>query len=577
MFDLLIKNGTVCDGTGAPAFTADIGITGDKITYIGRELSEAGQQAGQVIDASGLTVTPGFIDPHTHVDQSVLTDPAMEPYLKQGVTTVVTGNCGYGMAPQSDEVFYCSIMDEDFLSLSGADVNEQLSLFFKRDKAEEAFSRRYGVRPDWNTFAQFNERCENLPLGCNMAPLIGYNAVRTSIMGMDCLRTAGEEELQALEYAVRDCMEAGAFGISSGRDPIYLPGPYACDEEMNRMLHIAAEYGGIFASHTYNRNKDGFPDRIGGYEEMVRQARGTGIKLNVSHVHVMNMAESDREAVSAAEQTLDYFRRLSEQGYDLTYDVIPSPACADFTQRSAGYFLKPLVLMSGSRTNLASALRRPEEREKIRKAACGIPTLNEASDTCWLSEFYILHHRNPAYSGKSLQTCAEVLKLPLLDTLLEIFSEDADMIMDMVAPDFSEAVDILCQNDRAMPCSDGSSYAKEVNLTGNPEIPLYPSSMNISYLPRYLLRYGKTNFEKTVHQASGFVAERFAIDRRGLIKEGNFADLVIIDRDKLYSFDEESDPLKDPLGIVCVTVNGRIAATNGRLTGVGSGKVLRKG
>ena len=178
--DLLIKNGTVCDGTGAPAFTADIGITGDKITYIGRELSEAGQQAGQVIDASELTVTPGFIDPHTHVDQSVLTDPAMEPYLKQGVTTVVTGNCGYGMAPQSDEVFYCSIMDEDFLSLSGADVNEQLDVvqFNHYEPAAELaritfcydFLRTIKDKPFWvtetqvgwngSTFADFGYRPE---------------------------------------------------------------------------------------------------------------------------------------------------------------------------------------------------------------------------------------------------------------------------------------------------------------------------------------------------------------------------------------------------------------------------------
>lgn len=577
MFDLFIQNGTLCDGSGGAAYPADVGITGDKITYIGKD-REAARNAARIVDARGLTVTPGFIDPHTHVDLSVLTDPAMEPYLKQGVTTVVTGNCGYGMAPQGRDTFYGSVMDEKFLTLAGANTDETLSLFFDRKKAKGAFQERYGVCLDWNTFDEFNEKCDRLPTGCNLAPLIGYSAVRASVMGRNCLREAGAEELSALEKAVELCMDAGAYGISTGRDPIYLPGPYASDDEMRRMLQAVARRGGIFSSHTYNRNEQGVPDRIGGYREMLRQAEKTGIKLNISHVHVMNMAEDADQAVEAAEATLDYFRRLRESGCDLTYDVIPSPTCADFTQKSAGYFLKPLVHSAGTRVKLAEALRLPEYRESVRRlvAEGHIPTLDENSDTCWISEFYILRHENPAYSGKSLLDCAEALRLSLLDALMKLFAEDADMIMDMIAPDFSPAVDILCQNGIAMPCSDGSSYAKEVNLTGNPEIPLYPNSMNISYLPRYLIRYGKTNFEKTVYQASGFVAERFGIDRRGTIREGNFADLVVLDKNNLHSFDDTPDPLRDPQGIRFVIVNGRIAKDGDRLTDTGAGRVLRK-
>ena len=576
MFDLLIRNGCVCDGSGAPAFTADIGISGEKIVFIGKAEPAMEKGAARIIDAAGLTVTPGFIDPHTHVDLSVLTDPAMEPYLKQGVTTVVTGNCGYGMAPQGSAIFYTSMMDEAFLSLAGARSNETLPLMFDRKKAEEAFRRRYAVTADWHTFAEFNEKCEALPLGCNMAPLIGYSAVRVAVMGGDCLRPASKEELPLLEHAVADCMEAGAFGLSSGRDPIYLPGPYAADAEMQQILQTVSRYGGIFSSHTYNRDKQGNPDRLGGYREMIRQAAGIDIPLNISHVHVMNMAEDADEALRAAETTLELFQKMRQAGCDLTYDVIPSSSCADFTQKSAGYFLKPLVHQAGSRAKLATLLHDPREREAMLKAARQYPTLDEASDTCWLSEFYILQHKHPAFTGKSLCTCAELLQLPLLETLLELFSQDADMVMDLIAPDFSAAVDLLCSTSIAMPCSDGSSYAKEINLTGNPEIPLYPSSMNISCMIRWLLRYGKRNFEQAVHQASGFAAQRFGIRNRGVIKEGNFADLVLLDRNRLHSFDEEPDPLQDPLGIRCVLVNGRIAVEDGRLTDTSCGKVLRK-
>ena len=127
-----------------------------------------------------------------------------------------------------------------------------------------------------------------------------------------------------------------------------------------------------------------------------------------------------------------------------------------------------------------------------------------------------------------------------------------------------------------MPCSDGSSYRKETNLTGNDEMPLYPNSMNIGYIPRYLNRYGKGCLEKAVRQASGFVAERFQIKERGIIKEGYFADLAILDLARLHSFDEEENPLQNPRGIETVIVNGQIVLREEKLTGAAAGRVLRR-
>lgn len=578
MFDLVIKDGLICDGTGGPVYQADIAITGDTITYIGEISLEEDGKGCRVIDAAGKTVTPGFIDPHTHVDQSVLTAPQMEPYLKQGVTTVVTGNCGYGMAPQGEEVFYCSDLDQGFLDLAGADPFEQLELIFDREKAEVAFKKRYGIDLDWRSFDEFNQKCDRLPLGCNLVPLIGYSAVRTAVMGRDCLRAATEEEMVVMEDVVRDCMDAGAFGISTGRDPIYIPGPFAADEEMNRVLKITAAYGGIFASHTYNFNKQAQPDRMGGYAEMARQAENIDIKMNISHVHVMNMAEDERGAVEAAEKTLDYFDGLMASGVDLSYDVIPSAACGDFTLKSFGYFLKPLVLLAGTRKKLAELFRQESFRQRVyRMVGEGkLPTLDESSDMCWLHEFIIIKHINPAYTGRSLLYCAGKLHLSLLDSLMVIFAEDPDMRADLVNPGFQQAVDLLCSRENAMPCSDGSSYGKDTNLSGNEEIEVYPNSMNISYIPRFLNCQGKMDFAKAVHQASGFVAERFGIEKRGVIKTGSYADLVVMDRTTLHSFDETDNPLQDPQGILYVIVNGEVAAEDGILTGQAAGRVLRK-
>ena len=580
MFDLVIKNGRVCDGTGTPSYLADIGVTGDRITRIRRrEDGDTGTlTAKTVIDAEGMVITPGFIDPHTHVDLSVLMQPAMEPYLRQGVTTVVTGNCGYSIAPQGEETLYFSDMDMEFLEKAGALEEDLNPLIFDRDKGAAALAGRYGVTLDWQSFDQFNEKCGALPLGCNMAPLIGYSAVRTAVMGKDCLRSASEEELTLMEQQVRRAMKEGAFGLSTGRDPVYLPGPYADDGEMRRMLRVVSEYGGIFSSHTFNYSSAGQPDRFGGYREMLRQADGIPLRLNISHVHVMNMAETEREAAEAAQRTLAYFEEMREQGVDLTYDVIPSPSCSDFTQTSFGYFLKPLVLLSGSRKQLAEDFRRPAFRRRVHEMidAGSLPILDADSELCWLQEFVVLRHQNASFVGKSMTECAKRLSMGLADTVMTLFAEDPDMVCDMIAPDFSDAVDILCGCEYAMPCSDGSSYSKETNLTGNDEMPLYPNSMNIGYIPRYLNRYGKDHLERAVRQASGFVAERFQIKERGIIKEGYFADLAILDLARLRSFDEEENPLRDPEGIKGVVVNGRLVLQDGMLTGAAAGKVLRR-
>ncbi len=576
MFDILIQNGLICDGTGRPSYQADIGITGDKITYIG---SSEGESAAKIIDAAGKTVTPGFIDPHTHVDLSVLEEPAMEPYLKQGVTTVVTGNCGYSIAPQGKDTLYYSDRDERFLAEAGAEETDMNPIIFDRAKGAAALKHRYGIDLDWQSFSELLAKWEALPLGCNMAPLLGHSAVRTAVMGMDCLREATDEEISAMEEEVGLAMDAGAFGMSTGRDPLYRPGPNAADEEIHRLLKVVADYGGVFASHTYNYNEAGEPDRMGGYEEMIRQAEGLPVKVNVSHVHVMGMAENSEEAVSAAKETLAYFEKMRADGVDLTYDIIPSPTCADFTQVSFGYYIKPLVKLAGTRAHLAELFKDQEFRAKVYDMI-EKGQLMALDEKGWLPEFSILKHKNPSYKGRRVMEIAEELGRKPADMMMDLFEEDPDMAADLVSEDFGASVDLLCSMPYAMPCSDGSSNAKETNLTGDDEIPLYPNSMNIGYIPRYLNQYGKGAdgaFEEAVRKASGFVAERFDIAGRGVICEGNFADLVILDREHLRSFDEEENPLQDPEGIEFVLVNGQVVLEDGNLTGGSTGRVLRKG
>ncbi len=260
--------------------------------------------------------------------------------------------------------------------------------------------------------------------------------------------------------------------------------------------------------------------------EMVRQAGDTGIKMNISHVHVMNMARDGAEAVKAAKETMDYFDGLVASGIDLSYDVIPSVLFRLYPLTSCGYYLRPLVLMAGTRKKTGELFRQKAFRQRVRQIVKEgkMPILDESSDTCWLGNFSSQSIGTRPMRANIYTTVLKKRNLSALDGLMAVFAEDPDMTADLAAPDFQQSVDLLCSSEIAMPCSDGSSYSKDTNLSGNAEIGVYPNSMNISYIPRYLNRYGKKDFAKAVSQASGFVARRFG-DRkkRGVIKEGSFS------------------------------------------------------
>ena len=211
-FDLLIKNGLVVDGTGADTFRADVGVRAGRIAAIG-DLSEA--SAETTIDASGKCVTPGFIDPHSHADLSVLFQPSMTNYLMQGVTTVVGGNCGHSYAPVGDEMYRAAIIDSRVQYAANPSYFQMTQLLFPKADAVRALREEYGVEMDWHSFSEYLDRCNAQPMDGNIAPLAGYSAIRGTVMGLDCLREATDAELDAMERLTRECMEQGAFGRSA--------------------------------------------------------------------------------------------------------------------------------------------------------------------------------------------------------------------------------------------------------------------------------------------------------------------------------------------------------------------------
>jgi len=258
-YDILIQNGNIVDGTGAPAYEADIAIVGDKIVRIG---DLGGADATRAIDATGLVVSPGFIDLHNHADRNIRDNPGMENYLYQGVTSILAGNCGNSPVH----------LDEYFQAI------------------------------------------DNTGIALNLGLLIGHNSVRAEVMGNDNRAPTDAEQAQ-MEALVNTAMDSGAFGLSTGL--IYLPGTYSETSEVVSLARVAERENGIYATHIRNE----FELIIGAIEEAISIGRETGIPVHISHFKV-----ADNTMWGDSTITLGLVEAARAEGLDVTIDQYPYTA-----------------------------------------------------------------------------------------------------------------------------------------------------------------------------------------------------------------------------------------------------------
>ena len=302
MFDLLIRNGTVLDGTGAPGFLADVAVTDGKIAGIGQNLG----QAARVLDATGLTVTPGFIDSHSHADGAIFPFPQQIEKVEQGITTSIGGQCGSSPYPM--------VKDGQLLKMSA----------FLREAVE-------------------------VPQGANIAVFAGHKAIRQAVMGMEN-RPATEEELEKMRDLLRDAMDAGAMGVSFGL--IYTPSCYAETDELIALAKVAKEKNGMIAAHIRNESAR----VIEAVEEFITVARAADIRGVVSHHKSSQPANHGK-----VKTTIAMIKQANREGCDIYCDVYPYTASR--TTLAATFIPKEYV--DGKK--IPGYLRDPEMRAMFRK------------------------------------------------------------------------------------------------------------------------------------------------------------------------------------------------------------------
>lgn len=526
MFDLIIRHARVIDGTGSPWFKGDVAVQDGRIVAMGPMLSG---DAKEEIDATGLTLTPGFIDIHSHSDFSLVVDGSAESRLLQGVTTEIGGNCGLSPAPVLPERL---------------DLLQKYSAFLTPD-----------LEWSWESFGQFLQKvAENRP-GVNFGGLVGHGTLRVAAMGFD-RRPPTESELLTMRSLLRDSMEQGAFGLSSGL--IYPPGCYADTDELAAIAEVLAPYGGVYETHMRNEG-DGILESI---DESAAVGERAGVPVQIAHHKVVGRHNWGRGAESQGR--IAHWRA---QGLDIANDQYPYTASSTTITT-----IFPDWAHEGGVDGLLMRLTTPATRKQLlSEVAERMAKQSRRFEDILIASVNLPENKH--LEGKTVaEAAAEAGSDPLEFCFDLVVAEKAGVASVVFGMDEADVKTIMA-HPLTMIGSDGSSMP----ITG----PGKPHPRNFSTFVRVLAKYALAeqviSLEEAVRKMTSLPASRMRLFDRGMIRPGAWADLVLFDPAELAETATFAAPRQAPTGIKRVFVNGQLAVKDGQVTGVRAGQVLRFG
>ena len=526
MFDVIIKNGKIADGSGNPWFWADLGVKDGKIVRIGRLDGEA---AVETIDADGCIVAPGFIDIHCHSDAVVFAQPREQGKILQGVTTEVVGNCGSSAAPTNDATL--------------PSLQKYLAPLFGS----------FPLAWDWESVREYLNRVEDNQVISNVVTLVGHGTVRVAVMDFDN-RAPTTEELKKMQKLVGEALDDGAFGLSSGL--IYPPGLFSRTPEMVALCEVVAQKGGFYATHIRGES-DGVEAAVA---EAIGVAKQTGVALEISHHKA-----AGRSNWGKTEQTLKMIDAARADGLDVTCDVYPYIA----SSTSLGTLLPPWM-HEGGIDALLERLESPAIRAQVkREFVTGLPGWeNYPAAAGWKGIMVSYCERHEEYEGKTIQEIADAQQIDGADALFKILLESrANALMNVFSMDEGDVKRIL-RHPASMVGSDA------IPSCGKPHPRFYGT------FPRILSKYVRNEkiicLEEGIRKMTALPAQRLGLHDRGRIGEGMWADIVVFHPDTVCDKAVFAKPQQYPEGIEYVLVNGRVSVRKGEFTGTVAGKVLRK-
>lgn len=530
-YDVLIRNGHVVDGTGNPWVTADIGVIGDRIAFMGH--ADPSVTAKHTIDASGRVVAPGFIDMLGQSEISVLIDRQAVSKLTQGVTTEVTGE-GESVAPQDD---------------------------FTIREAKD-YLKHFRLTVDWTTLDGYFRRLEQNGSGVNIATFVGATQVREVVLGKEN-RAPTKEELAKMAEQVEDAMLDGALGLSTSL--IYAPASYASTDELIALAKAASKYGGIYASHIRNEGDA----EMQALDEAFRIGREANLPVEIWHFKV-----SGRQNWGKMPQVIAKIEQARAVGLDVTADQYPYVAAAT----SLGATIPPRFHAGGQEAFL-KRLQDASIRKQIRDELIGPEGSieNMWRGTGGADGILVVSVLDPAlkkYEGKTVAQIATEQKKDPLDALMDLVLADRDNTGAVYFSMNEQDVRLAMRQPWVSIDTDYGSVSTTGPLS---ESKSHPRAWGT--FPRILGKYVREEhvltLEDAIRKMTSLPAQRVKLTDRGLLRTGYFADITIFDPETVLDVATFEDPNRPAKGIECVLVNGVVSLERGKLTGKVGGRPLR--
>ena len=518
-FDLLIRNGSVLDGTGAEAVRTDIGICGERIEAIG-DLSQA--EAATVIDATGQIVCPGFIDVHSHSDAYLLIEPCASSKVFQGITTEVCGNCGASAAPRLGDAKLPS------------------------DWQDKPFPGT------WRTVAEYRKLFEQVKPAVNEALLIGHNTLHRGVCGYEP-RGATPDELKKMCRALEQALDEGGCGMSTGL--IYPPASAVPQEEIVALTKVVAGRDGIYTSHMRSEGKK----LLEAIDETLDIGRKSGVRVQISHLKTSGKANWHK--IDAA---LEKIEAAQAEGIEVAADRYPYTAA----QTDLDIILPDWALYDGKEAVLGR-LRDSKVRKKIRdeileeRGEFGFSTVMIGSTE---------HPNNHTFKGMVLDEAAKQLGLDPVDALLHIIEKDELRTGGIFFGMCEENMWRILAQPWVMIGCDASLRAPDGILSKDHPHPRAYGSF--TKLLRASLDGQTVPLPEMIRKMTSLAAKQFRLDRRGILKKGNVADVTVFSPDEIKERSTYGDPHRLSEGIKTLIVNGTLTIKNGKLTGKRNGTFL---